>query len=189
MPEKKPGLLTTFLSNQGLIAKVLRQYRIDSVDMEDMIQETFVRALEAEKRTTIEQPKNFLAGIARNVARRELEQRARYTNELVEEFDPNHYHSDNDVVEGAAATRQQMHSYWAAVQTLPPQCQKVFVLKHVYGASHKEIAKKLDIAISTVEKHVALGLRRCREKILAEQQGTEAQVKPLVVPGHNTGDA
>jgi len=189
MPEKSAGLLTTFLSNQGLIAKVLRQYRIDSVDMEDMIQETFVRALEAEKRTTIEQPKNFLAGIARNVARRELELRARYTNELVDEFDPNHHYSDNDVVEGAAATRQQMHSYWGAIQTLPPQCQKVFVLKHVYGASHKEIARKLDIAISTVEKHVALGLRRCREKMLAEQQGHEPGLKPLAKARQGTGDA
>ena len=56
-----------------------------------------------------------------------------------------------------------MMVFWEAVTTLPPQCQKVFVLKRVYGYSHKEISKKMKISVSTVEKHAASGLKRCSE--------------------------
>ncbi|MCB1674664.1 MAG: helix-turn-helix domain-containing protein [Halioglobus sp.] len=50
-----------------------------------------------------------------------------------------------------------------AAKTLPAQCQRVFLLKRVYGYSHKEIARELGISISTVEKHAAAGLKRCLE--------------------------
>ena len=39
-------------------------------------------------------------------------------------------------------------------------------MKKVYGYSHKEIAGKLDISVSTVEKHVATGLKRCSEEVM-----------------------
>ena len=50
-----------------------------------------------------------------------------------------------------------------AILSLPRQCQRVFVLKKVYGHSHQEISSKLGISISTTEKHVATGLKRCTE--------------------------
>ncbi|MCG8440941.1 MAG: sigma-70 family RNA polymerase sigma factor, partial [Caulobacterales bacterium] len=57
-------------------------------------------------------------------------------------------------------SREQWRLLAEAVSTLPPQCQRVFVLKKVYGHSNKEIAAQLGISTSTVEKHIASGLRR-----------------------------
>jgi DNA-binding transcriptional ArsR family regulator len=39
----------------------------------------------------------------------------------------------------------------------------VFVLRKVYKLSHAEIAQVLGVSHSTIEKHVAKGLMRCRE--------------------------
>jgi DNA-binding transcriptional ArsR family regulator len=39
----------------------------------------------------------------------------------------------------------------------------VFVLRKVYKLSHAEIAEVLGVSHSTIEKHVAKGLMRCRE--------------------------
>lgn len=157
-----------FQANRGLIASVLRRYSIHQLDLADITQETLARALEAERRTDIREPKRFLVGIAKNVARAELERRSKMTTELIDDFSSQTYVSDEPAVDDVVDSRRRMQVFWKAVMTLPAQCQKVFVLKHVYGASHKEIAQKLDIAVSTVEKHVALGLRRCREHMLAD---------------------
>ena len=172
-----------FEANKGLIASVLRRFRLSQIDIADLTQETILRALEAEKRTEIKEPRRFLVGIAKNVARAELERRSKMTTSLLDDFDPDSYVSDEPAVDDAVDTRRRMQVFGAAIATLPPQCQKVFVLKHVYGASHKEIAGKLDIALSTVEKHVALGLKRCREQILKEQTAENAEYPETNVLG------
>ena len=50
-----------------------------------------------------------------------------------------------------------------AVGGLPEQCRRAFILKKVYGLSQQEIADRLSISQSTVEKHIAKGLLMCRE--------------------------
>jgi RNA polymerase sigma-70 factor (ECF subfamily) len=53
----------------------------------------------------------------------------------------------------------------------------VFVLKKVYNYSQKEISEELGISVSTVEKHTALGIRRCRTYLqnrqLEDEKGRE----------------
>ena len=41
------------------------------------------------------------------------------------------------------------------------QCRRAFVLKKVYGYSQREIAQELELSESTVEKHIANGVKRC----------------------------
>lgn len=48
-----------------------------------------------------------------------------------------------------------------AVAQLPPKCQQVFILRKVEGLSMKDIAIRMDISVSAVEKHVATGLIKC----------------------------
>lgn len=179
--KEAPRIFGIFQAHKGLVANVLRRYKLSRVDIEDLTQETILRALEAEKRTEIKEPKRFLVGIAKNVARAELERRSKITTSLLDDFDPDSYVSDEPAVDDAVDTRRRMLAFSDAVAMLPPQCQKVFVLKHVYGASHKEIADKLDIALSTVEKHVALGLKRCRETMLAQQSSSETDQNSSVL--------
>ncbi|MEQ8735548.1 MAG: RNA polymerase sigma factor [Rhodospirillaceae bacterium] len=172
MSKRNPNsrIFGIFQANKGLIASVLRRYALQQVDIADITQETILRALEAEKRTKIREPKGFLVGIAKNIARSELQRRSKMMTALLDDFDPETYVIDEPAVDEVVDSRQRMRFFGQAVAMLPPQCQKVFVLKHVHGASHQEIAAKLDIAISTVEKHVALGLKRCRE-VMVEKLG------------------
>ncbi|MBB5518685.1 RNA polymerase sigma factor [Amphiplicatus metriothermophilus] len=164
-------LLAAFMANRGLIASVLRRYALSRLDIDDISQETIARALEAARAREIREPRRFLIGIAKNVARAEIERRSKMAVELVEDLGAERYVSDEPAVDEIVDGRRRMETFWKAVETLPSQCQKVFVLKYVYGASHKEIARKLGIAVSTVEKHVALGLKRCRERMLSELAG------------------
>ncbi|HBH90320.1 MAG: hypothetical protein CME99_11635 [Hyphomonas sp.] len=176
-------VLSAFLANRGLIATVLKRYMLSGVDVDDLTQETVVRALEAEQHKEILEPKRFLVGIAKNIARSEIERQSKSLVGLLEDVTPRAYISDEPSVEAVVDSRRRMQVFSQAIGELPPQCQMVFVLKYFYGASHKDISAKLDIAISTVEKHVALGLRRCRQHMMNAQQGDATDVSESNVLG------
>ena len=60
-------------------------------------------------------------------------------------------------------SRRRFESVCAAVDRLPPLCRRVFVLRKVHKLSHAEISEVLGVSESTIEKHVAKGLVRCRD--------------------------
>ena len=53
----------------------------------------------------------------------------------------------------------------AVIELLPPQQKKVYLLSHMAGMKHKEIARELNIATETVKKHMLLALRFIKNNI------------------------
>lgn len=154
-------IMRAFRENETVLRKFLSRFSSNFHDIEDITQETILQALKAEKTTQIEQPRAFLFGVARNVARKDLTKKSKSIVDFVEGFADKAHICNEPMPEEIFESRQRMLVFAEAVATLPAQCQKVFVLKKVYGYSHREIAKQLGISISTTEKHVAAGLKRC----------------------------
>ena len=152
-----------FIDNKSIIKKFLRRFSSNPHDIEDICQETILRALNAEKNRDIHEPRAFLFGVAKNVARKALDKKSKSLINFIEDYSDEEYLSNEVPVEKQLDDKQKMVIFWEAVSELPLQCQRVFVLKKVQGYSHKEIAKQLDISVSTVEKHVAQGLKRSSE--------------------------
>ena len=50
-----------------------------------------------------------------------------------------------------------------AVELLPPQQKKVYILSRRDGMKQQEIAKELNISLETVKKHMVLALRFCKK--------------------------
>ena len=124
-----------------------------------------MRAIEAEQRRRIDSPEAFLFGVARNVVRKQLDRQSRSLIDFVDGLVPEGHPSDDPPLGEGLDNRRRLLLFAQAVATLPPQCQRVFVMKRVYGYSQREIAAKLRISESTVEKHVATGLKRCLDEI------------------------
>lgn len=162
-----------FQENETIIRKFVRRFTSNVHDVEDICQESILRALEAEKSREIREPGAFLFGVARNIVRKKLDKDSKTLIDFIEDFAPQKYISNEPPIEDCIDDRQRMILFAEAVATLPRQCQRVFVMKKVYGYSHKEIAKKLEISISTVEKHAAAGLKRCSKYM---QKRTVAEI-------------
>ncbi len=160
---------------------------LSRVEVEDLTQEVIARALEAEQNKEILEPKGFLVGIAKNVARSEIHRRSKCVIGLLDDVSASPTKADQPGIDEVVDSRKRMEVFSKALTELPPQCRKVFVLKYIYGASHKEISAKLDIAISTVEKHVALGLRKCRKYMLSTQNGSLKELNEKNVLGLDGG--
>lgn len=57
------------------------------------------------------------------------------------------------------------HAIFNIVSSLPPQCQRVFILSRVKGITNSEIAEQLEISKRTVETHISNALSTLREKL------------------------
>jgi len=133
-------------------------------EIEDVVQETYVRLCQVSNVDEIRNPRSYLLKTVRNLA---LDHVKRAENRLSVRWDEDPEmgytaaNPNSDEVFQQSAAREEFAHFCEAVRQLPAQCRRVFVLKKVYGYSQREIANALDLSESTVEKHVSLGVRRC----------------------------
>lgn len=151
-----------FISAKDNIVKMVSRF-VPPKEIEDIVQETYVRICQVEHKQEIQQPRAFLMTTARNLAIDHLKRsETKLSDELCDEWCL--FDSENeakDAVFEQVATNEEFAHFCESVRLLPLQCRKVFVLKKVYGYSQKEIAKELGISESTVEKHIITGFKRC----------------------------
>ncbi|MDO6560761.1 RNA polymerase sigma factor [Paraglaciecola chathamensis] len=133
-------------------------------EIEDVVQETYVRICQAKNAEKILSKKSFMYTTARNLA---LDYQKKAATKLLDdsvewsERESLIDDGDYDRVLNNVITNDEFSTFCEAVRQLPTQCRKVFVLKKVYGYSQKEIAKDMGLSESTVEKHISAGLKRC----------------------------
>ena len=67
--------------------------------------------------------------------------------------------ADLPAADDAAHARQRLLQVLKTVETLRPQCRRAFRLHKLKGLSHAEVAERLGISRSAVEKHISHALR------------------------------
>lgn len=133
-------------------------------DVEDIVQEAYVRVCQAEKMEEIKYPRAYLLKTARNLALDYIKSAEfRYTEsvdeaELEDLLGSEHQH---DPTYAQVVAQEEFAQFCEAVRYLPERCRRAFVLKKVYGYSQKEIARFMGVTEKTVEKHIAYGMKRC----------------------------
>jgi RNA polymerase sigma factor (sigma-70 family) len=167
------SILKAFVENEAAIKRFLRRFTSDSSYVDDFAQETFLKSFAAETRTNISEPKAFLFKVARNIVLSDVRHEKTSASGNVEEVD-----DMNQVLDEKQSTpeswldgRQKLLIFSKAVAQLSPQCRKALLLRRVDGLEYKQIADRLGITVSTVEKHVTRGLLRCGRYL--REQGYE----------------
>lgn len=154
-----------FVKNQSFLKRFLTRFLSSPQDIEDVVQESYLKALCAEKKHEISSPKAFLFRIARNEALKELQKKSRRITDYLDELDVPESATSETVVEDSSISRQRFGLFCESALEMPPRCRKAFLMCKVYGYSYKEIASHLDISVSGVEKHIARGLEICNAYI------------------------
>ena len=168
--KKDDALHKVYVSALNSITRIVSRI-VPPKEIEDIVQETYVRICQVENKDKIKQPRSFLYKTARNLA---LDHVKRAESKLVDSASEEHelFGSDWDwdATFQKVASDEEFGQFCEAVRLLPVQCRKVFVLKKVYGYSQKEICQQLDLSESTVEKHIALGIKRCTKFMMNKNQ-------------------
>jgi len=151
-----------FVQNNGAIKRFLRRFFSNQQDIEDIVQEAYLRAFAAEKKKEIEQPKAFLFRIAKNVALTELSRKSRQITDYLEDSAPSVVIEMVASAGEEAEAQEQLGLYCEAVAALPSKCREVFLLRKVHGLAHKEIARRMSLSVSSVEKYLRQGVLACQ---------------------------
>lgn len=159
--QNRDQLLKVFLECRTLIARVVGRV-VKPHDIEDIVQETFIRSYEAIGRGTIRRPQSFMLRTAHNLALNHVRRADNRPKDRIEDLSSSNVYLMTETLESEFESRERFLIFCRAVRKLPVQCRRAFILKRVYGLSVKETARYLGLSESTVEKHIAKGLCMCR---------------------------
>lgn len=129
-------------------------------EVEDVIQESYAR-LAACAIETIRNPGPFFFQTARNTAGSIVRRRRVVSIRTVADVDRLGAIDPGLDPEEELSAHEELTRLKDAIEHLPPACRKAFVLRKIEGLSQKEVADRLGVSQSAVEKHVARGIRLC----------------------------
>lgn len=152
-----------FRENYSKIRGYVSRFVRGSQDIEDIVQESFVRSFQAQKKTEISNFSAYVHTAARNLS---FKHNAKYENKItayIEDLGLSEVLEGVQTIERDILAYEQFGVFCEAVRDLPLQCRRVFILKRVYGLSQKEVSERLGVSVSTVNQHLAKGMARCTQ--------------------------
>lgn len=141
----------------------------DAVEAEDLVQEAYAKVLGVADWRRLEQPDRFVLTVIRNLAFERM-RRAKVVGirqigvlemEALPDPTPDAY--------AVASAREELSRVIEALGRLPEQCRRVVTLRKMEGLSPGQIAVRLNLSISTVEKHLAKGLALLTKALAASE--------------------
>jgi RNA polymerase sigma-70 factor (ECF subfamily) len=146
----------------GLVRSIMKM-SVKQQDVDDILQETFIKVLHSDAQQKIKSPKGYLFVVSRNLVIKKLTQQSK---EIHTEIDEALVENDIDnPVEKELHQKLKFERFSQILNSLPEQHRRAILLRKLYCLSHKEIAKKMNISVSSVEKYIAKGLVQCKQSL------------------------
>jgi RNA polymerase sigma factor (sigma-70 family) len=138
-------------------------------DIDDLMQEAFLRLQQYCRTSTVQNTEAFLVRTALNLSA-EQGRKAHTRRALMDETEM------MDVLDVAPgpdevyAAQQRLLKVKAALQRLGPRSREAFLLNRLEGMSYVQIAEKLGISVSMVEKHIARASFFLRDRVARSEE-------------------
>ena len=145
------------LPHEPALRAWLRRRRLGGLDIDDIIQETYTRLVAAESVSHVHDAKSYTFQIAGSVVIDHLRRMKVVSISSVPDLDYLEVVSDDPSPERQVIDRDELHRLAGMIARLPGKVREVFTLRRVHGLSQREVAVRLGIAESTVEKHMSRG--------------------------------
>jgi RNA polymerase sigma-70 factor (ECF subfamily) len=160
------------------LRRYLARFLGDPAEAQDVAHDAYLRVFPTDGKPPARKPEALLYTTARRLAINRLKRRsiAPFTRQALE---PETTASPAPGVIQQVMARQELQQLQQAIGQLPVGCRNVLLLRKVELLSHQEIADRLGISISTVEKQHARALRLLRALLATELDHPAASVAPL----------
>ena len=143
---------------EAALMQFLQHHWRNRSDVEDLVQDVYVRLYEAAQKQIPEHPRRFLFTTARNL----LIDRARRAQiipiEALPDLDALDVALDTPGPERNAIARDELRRLQEALDCLPPRNREAVVLARIEGLTGREISQRMGLAEATVSHHLSNGI-------------------------------
>ena len=160
--------MALYLAKRAELVRFFTARTSSATEAEDIVQEIYLKI--AHRAEQPDNPGAYLYRLGSNV----MLDRARARRRSMTRDDA-YYRTfrvetrDGDALDGpdpdaAIDARRALKRVMAAVNALSPQCRRVFLMHKIEGLSYAEVAERLGISRSAVEKHMIAALKRLADQ-------------------------
>ena len=148
-------------AHEGRLKAYLRGVFPGVRDVDDLVQESYVRVWLRQSKQPIASVRAFLFKVARHLALNSLRHERASPFLAVTEITASRVVEERPGPADQACTHEELDLLFAAIDALPARCREVYILRKLRGLSQKEIARELGISEQTVETQIVRANHRC----------------------------
>ncbi len=167
MPPAPPEEIRWFALNVqphvSLLRAWLRSRFSRESEIDDIVQESCLRLLQAKQKQALLSPKAFLFAVARNLAKDRIRRGPMAAGRECVPVESIELLDESDGVAESVARNQELELLTEAIQRLPKKCRRIFTMRKLYGLSQEEIATRLGVSQHTVSAQLTIGVHKCME--------------------------
>jgi RNA polymerase sigma factor (sigma-70 family) len=160
----KIDIMSVFVESRAILERLLTNRLRDRQAAQDLTQDLYFKlARVADEFPSKDDARRYLFRMAVNAAldhRRVEGRRSELLAGIVELFDAN-----QATPEEVLGADEEVARIEAALKDLPPKCRDVLFMSRMEGMTHAEIAEKLGVSRSLVEKYAVRALLHCRARL------------------------
>ena len=149
------------------LARYVGRFLMSPEDVQEVLQEAYLKVFVELRQDgpAGHIPTALLYRIARNIAISRLRHQSVVLKSANVVAIAEELRAERTTVEQDASQSQRLNSLLLVVNGLAPKCREVFILRWIHSMSQRAIGERLGISVSTVEKHLARGLRHCKDAL------------------------
>lgn len=153
-------------AHEGQLKAYLRGSFPSVHDVDDVVQESYLRVWKSRAARPIRSARAFLFQVARRLAIDVLRRRKTSRIDAVCDLAALPVLVDGPDAADAICQNEELRLLAQAIHALPARCREVMILRKIEGLPQKEIAVRLGITEGTVQIHVGRGLRHLEDFFL-----------------------
>lgn len=131
----------------------------NEAEVEDLVQDVFARIVARDSDERVEHLGGYVMKTAASVLADRSRRRASRHADLHVAFDTERHGDEEIDPERVLSGKEDLNAATAALLSLPERTRTVFILRRLEGWRHADIARRLGISVSAVEKQMVKAIR------------------------------
>lgn len=146
------------LPHERRYVALARRFSSNGEEAADLVQDVYARVMTSESWRFVEEPRAYVLTMIRNLGIQKLRRSRVVPMQSLTELETTRHASDTPDAFDETSGRQRLRLALDALQALPPRCREVVELRRLHDLPSRDIARRLGLSLSTVEKRLARGM-------------------------------
>ena len=169
LPAPDQEALRQLADQFGMVLRHFFMRRIhEREELDDLVQEVYIRLLKRGRVQEVEDLRAYLFETAASVLTDRARKRRSHRAEVHEPFDPAEHSSEEFPADRVLIGEETLTRASRALLELPERARTIFILRRLEGLRYQDIAQRLGISLSLVEKQMVKAVAYLNQRMNEE---------------------